>query len=235
MRRVNAPDPLSIESEPTTWLRGEPWMLPWFEYSRFTISLFAILSPFSALPIFFILTEGSSEAEKLRVVSVATATVAIVLAGAAIVGQVILTVLDTSLAAFQVGGGVVLMMLAFAMLKAEPSSIRPRPKDAAAPAMMASIGIIPLGLPLLAGPGSISAVIIEMNRGAGLGHATMVVSCIVIVCAGNWLVLRLSESIGNRLGRTGLDIMTRFFGLIVIAIAVQFIATGLRALFPALG
>ena len=210
-------------------------MLPWFEYSQFTISLFAILSPFAAIPIFLILTEGSSEAEKVHVVTVATATVAIVLTGAAIAGQAILAVLDTSLAAFQVGGGIVLMMLAFAMLKAETSSVQHRPEEAARPATTASIGVIPLGLPLLAGPGSISAVIIEMNRGAGLAHAAMVIGCILIVCAGNWLILRLSEPIGNRLGQTGLDIMTRLFGLILTAIAVQYIATGLRALFPALG
>ena len=210
-------------------------MLPWFEYTQFTISLFAILSPFAAIPIFLILTEGSSEAEKAHVVTVATATVAIALTGAAIAGQVILAALDTSLAAFQVGGGIVLMMLALAMLKAETLSVQHRPEEVAHPARTASIGIIPLGLPLLAGPGSISAVIIEMNRSAGLLHAATVIGCILIVCAGNWLILRLSEPIGNRLGQTGLDIMTRLFGLVLTAIAVQYIATGLRALFPALG
>jgi multiple antibiotic resistance protein len=158
-----------------------------------------------------------------------------VLTAAAIAGQAILAVLDTSLAAFQVAGGVVLMLLAFAMLKAEPSSVQPHPASAVRPARTASIGIIPLGLPLLAGPGSISAVIIEMNRSAALGHTAMVIGCILIVCASNWLVLRLSKPISYRLGPSGVDIMTRFFGLIVIAIAIQFIATGLRALFPGLG
>lgn len=210
-------------------------MLPWFEYSRFTISLFAILSPFSAIPTFLILTEGLSEPARVRVVTAATATVAIVLTGAAVAGQAILAVLDTSLAALQVGGGIVLMMLAFVMLKAEAPRVRYRPHMAAPAATAASIGIIPLGLPLLAGPGSISAVIIEMNRGVGLSHAAMVIGCILIVCAANWFILRLSEPIGNRLGQTGLDIMTRLFGLVLTAIAVQFIATGLRELFPALG
>jgi multiple antibiotic resistance protein len=210
-------------------------MLPWFEYTQFTISLFAILSPFAAIPIFLILTDGLSEAEKARVATAATVTVAIALTVAAIAGQAILAVLDTSLAAFQVGGGIVLMMLAFAMLKGEASSVRHGPEEAAPAVTTASIGVIPLGLPLLAGPGSISAVIIEMNRSTGLAHAIMIIGCILIVCAANWLILRLSEPIGNRLGQTGLDIMTRLFGLILTAVAVQFIATGLRALFPVLG
>jgi multiple antibiotic resistance protein len=210
-------------------------MLPWFEYSQFTISLFAILSPFSAIPIFLVLTEGLSEAEKARVVMVATITVAIALMAAAIAGQAILAVLDTSLAAFQVGGGLVLMMLALAMLKAETSSVQHRPEEAVRPATPASIGVVPLGLPLLAGPGSISAVIIEMNRGSGLVHAAKVIGCILIVCTANWLILRLSKPIGDHLGQTGLNIMIRLFGLILTAIAVQYIATGLRALFPALG
>ena len=68
-----------------------------------------------------------------------------------------------------------------------------------------------------------------------MAHAALVIGCILIVCAGNWLILRLSEPIGNHLGQTGLNIMTRLFGLILTAIAVQYIATGLRALFPALG
>ena len=210
-------------------------MLPWSEYSQFTISLFAILSPFSAIPLFLMLTEGLCAAEKVHVVTVATVTVAIVLTCAALAGQAILEVLDTSLAAFQVGGGIVLMMLAFMMLKAETLGVQHRPEGATRPPTVASIAVMPLGLPLLAGPGSISTVIIEMNRSAGIAHTAIVISCILIVCAANWLILRLSEAIGTRLGETGLNIMTRLFGLILTAIAVQYIATGLRALFPVLG
>lgn len=210
-------------------------MLPWLEYSRFTISLLAILSPFAAVPIFLILTEGLSDSEKVHVVTVTTATVAVVLICSALAGQAILAILDTSLAAFQVGGGIVLMMLAFAMLKAETSSVQHRPEEEAPSTTTESVGVIPLGLPLLAGPGSISAVIIEMGRGKGFAHAAILIGCIFVVCAANWVILRLSEPIGHRVSQTGLNVMTRLFGLILTAIAVQYIATGLRELFPVLG
>jgi multiple antibiotic resistance protein len=210
-------------------------VLPWSEYSQFAISLFAILSPFSALPIFLVLTDRLSQAERAHVATVATTTVAIVLTATAIAGQTILAVLDTSLGAFQVGGGIVLMMLAFSMLRAETSSVQHRPEEAVPSTHAASIGVIPLGLPLLAGPGSISSVIIEMNRSAEFIHAVLVIGCILVICAANWLVLRLSEPISKRLGQTGLNITTRLFGLILMGTAVQFIATGLRTLFPALG
>jgi multiple antibiotic resistance protein len=209
-------------------------MLLWSEYSRFAISLFAILTPFAAIPIFLRLTNGFNTSQKIRTVTIATTTVAIVLVVAALGGQTILAVLGTSLASFQVGGGLVLMMLAFSMLRAETSTLQHRPEEADTISGLGSIGIVPIGMPLLAGPGSISSVIIEMNRQTGIAHAAIVIVCILIVCVANWFILRLSEPIGNQLGQTGLNVTSRLFGLILVSIAVEIIATGLRSLFPGL-
>ena len=207
----------------------------WPDYSRFAISLFAILTPFAAIPVFTRLTDGLSPSQKNRTVTLATFTVAVVLIVSALFGQGILALLGTSLAAFQVGGGLVLILLAFSMLKAETSTVQHRPEESQAVDPRASVGIVPIGIPLLAGPGSISSVIIEMNRQATIAHGTLVIACIVLVCGANWAVLRLAEQIRRIFGQTGLNIMSRLFGLILASIAVQIIAAGLRVLLPGLG
>jgi len=123
---------------------------------------------------------------------------------------------------------------ALSMLSAQTSTVQHRPEEAAEADTSSSVGVVPLGIPLLAGPGSISAVIIEMNHAPGLGHQAAIVGCILVVCTGTWAILHLAYPIGQRLGKIGLNVLSRIFGLILAAIAVQVMATGLRALFPGL-
>lgn len=202
----------------------------WSEYSRFTISLFAILTPFAAIPIFINLTEGLTQHQKNHTGTVATITVAIVLIVSALCGQSILALLGTSLEAFQVAGGLVLTLIAFSMLKAEISTVQHRPEESQPSDRTTSVGIVPIGIPLLAGPGSISSVIIEMNCEGGLAHGAMVIACIILVCLANWAILRSAGPLRSLLGLAGLNIMSRLFGLILASIAIQIIATGLRVL-----
>jgi multiple antibiotic resistance protein len=203
------------------------------EYARFVISLFAILSPFAAIPLFLTLTGGFDTKQKSRTAAAASATVAAVLIVSAFAGEPILAALGTSLDAFRVGGGIVLLLVALSMLSAQTSTVQHRPEEAADADTSSSVGVVPLGIPLLAGPGSISAVIIEMSGGA-VGHQAAIVLCILIVCLTTWAILRLAYPIGRQLGKIGLNVLSRLFGLILAAIAVQVMATGLRALFPGL-
>jgi multiple antibiotic resistance protein len=204
------------------------------EYARFVISLFAILSPFAAIPLFLTLTNGFDTQQKSRTAAAASATVAAVLIVSGLAGEPILVALGTSLDAFRVGGGIVLLLVALSMLSAQTSAVQHRPEEAAEADTSSSVGVVPLGIPLLAGPGSISAVIIEMNHQPGYAHQVAIVGCILVVCVGTWAILRLAYPIGQRLGRIGLNVLSRLFGLILAAIAVQVMATGLRALFPGL-
>jgi multiple antibiotic resistance protein len=210
-------------------------MLIWSDYTRFAISLFAILTPFAAVPIFIRLTDGLSPQQKNRAGMIATLTVAIVLILSALCGQAVLSLLGTSLAAFQVGGGLVLILLALSMLKAEMSSVQHRPEESLEIDRSSSVGIVPIGIPLLAGPGAVSTVIIEMNHSNTIAHGAMVIACIVAVCGANWAILRVAEQLRRTLGQVGLNIMSRLFGLILASIAVQIIAAGLRVLLPGLG
>jgi multiple antibiotic resistance protein len=209
-------------------------MAPWTEYTRFIVALFAILTPFAAIPIYLGLTEGRSAAYRARTANAATFTVLCVLVLSAIAGDVVLRLAGTSLDSFRVGGGIVLLLMALSMLSAQVSRVQQTPGEKDEAELRDEVGVVPLGLPLLAGPGSISAVIIEGQRGSSLWHQAAVIGVVIFVCLLLWISLRLAAPIGARLGKTGLNILNRLFGLLLAAIAVEIIATGLKNLFPAL-
>jgi len=206
----------------------------WSEYSRFFTALFVILDPFAAIPIFLSLTQGYSAAERVRATRTAAATVAIVLITAALLGESLLHLLGTSLASFRVGGGMVLLLMAFAMLRAQPDLLRTTHSETAAAETKQSIAVVPIAIPLLAGPGAISTVIIQIHRPGADYHQVLVITIILVVTLLLWSVLRLASPIGAALGPIGLSILNRLFGLILTAIAVEIMANGLRQLFPIL-
>jgi multiple antibiotic resistance protein len=213
---------------------GGDVMAPWTEYTRFAIALFAILTPFAAIPIYLGLTEGRSDAYRARTANMASLTVLLVLVFTAFAGEVVLRLLGTSLDSFRVGGGIVLLLMALSMLSAQVSRVQQTQGEIDEAEQREEVGVVPLGLPLLAGPGSISTVIIQMQRGDGLAHEVTVTATIAFVCLLLWESLRLAGPIGARLGRTGLNILNRLFGLVLAAVAVEIVAVGLRNLFPGL-
>jgi len=206
----------------------------WTEYTRFFTALLVILDPFLAIPIFLSLTTGYSRAERARVARIAVTTVAAVLVVSALVGETVLHWMGTSLASFRVGGGIVLFLMALAMLQARDDPVRTSPGEAMPSAERATVAVVPLGIPLLAGPGAISTVIIAVDRSRAPYHVPLLFLCVLLVCGVLWVVLRLAEPIGRRLGDLGLHIINRLFGLILVAISVEIAANGLRQLFPIL-
>ena len=206
----------------------------WSEYTRFFIALFVILDPFASVPIFLALTKNYSGSEQHRIAKVASLTVLLVLVIASLTGEALLNGMGTSLASFRVGGGIVLLLMALAMLQAQTDTVRTTPEEEAEAGDRESIAIVPLAIPLLAGPGAISTVIIEMHRSSTEYHTPMVLLSIFIVCLLLWLVLRLASVIGRVLGQIGLNIIHRLFGLILAAIAVEIMTNGLKQLFPVL-
>jgi multiple antibiotic resistance protein len=206
----------------------------WTEYTRFLVALFVILDPFAAVPIYLALTKTYTKSERGRVANIAAITVLVVLVIASLTGESLLHGMGTSLASFRVGGGIVLLLMALAMLNGQTGAVRTTPEEEAEAEDRSAIAVVPLALPLMAGPGSISSVIIQMHRSNGEYHEILVISCIVIVCLLLWLVLRMATTIGRALGQIGLNIINRLFGLILAAIAVEIMANGLKELFPAL-
>ena len=200
---------------------------------RFVVTLTAVLDPFLAVPIFVGVTAGGRARERLRLARIVTVTVFAVLAGAAIFGERLLRLIGASLPAFQVGGGLVLLLMALAMLNARVGEIRQTRAEARELEEREYSGVVPLAVPLLAGPGAIGTTIIAAQAG-GVVHAAVLIACIALVCALLWVTLRLAQAIAQRLGTTGLNIATRLFGLLLAAIAIPTMAEGLRVLFPGL-
>ncbi|MCB1875418.1 MAG: MarC family protein [Chromatiales bacterium] len=206
----------------------------WSEYTRFFTSLLVILDPFMAIPILLALTEGYTDEERRRVVRIASATVASVLIVAALTGEALLTFLGTSLGSFRVGGGVVLFLMSLAMLQAKTDRVRTSPAERDSASNRASVAVVPLAIPLLAGPGAMSNVIIAMQRSQTTYHHWAIIACILAVCVLSYVVLNMANRIGDTLGDIGLTIVNRLFGLILAAIAVEIVANGLKQLFPIL-
>ena len=206
----------------------------WTEYTRLFTALLVIINPFMAVPILLALTADFEPSRRMAVVRVASMTVAIVLLVTAFSGETLLGWMGTSLASFRVGGGIVLFLMALAMLQAEVGRMRVAPQEMRADASRASVAVVPLAIPLLAGPGAISTVIIGMNRSEAVYHWVGVLLAIAGASLALWLVLRSAAVIATVLGDTGLNILNRVFGLILAAIAVEVIANGLRQLFPVL-
>lgn len=202
---------------------------------KVTLALFAIVNPIGSVPIFISATDGWSSEDRAKTAKTVAITVFIVLAISAFLGDKILSFFGISIPSFQVGGGILLMLIAIAMMHGKQSGTRQTPEEAQTLAERKVIAIVPLSIPLLAGPGAISNMIIAAQQNSSfIGHLSLVVP-ILIICLMIWLILRLSVGISQRLGSIGINIVTRLMGLILAAMAVEFIAHGLVGLFPRLG
>lgn len=203
------------------------------EYLRFFVTLIAVVDPFLAVPIFLAVTSGRRDESRARLARAIALTVFVVLSITAFVGEALLTIIGASLPSFRVGGGLVLLLMALAMLNAEAGAVRHSPAEVQELEQGDVGGVVPLAIPLLAGPGAISTTILAAEAG-GFVHRLLIVVCIAIICAIAWLVLSRAQVIAARISLTSLNIATRILGLLLAAIAVQTMAEGLRELFPGL-
>lgn len=204
------------------------------EYLRFIVTLTAVVDPFLAVPFFIALTGAGSRESGGRLARSITLTVFVVLACATLFGETLLETIGASLPSFRVGGGLVLLLMALAMLNAEAGAVRQSTAEADELEAGEVGGVVPLAVPLLAGPGAISTCILAAERG-GPVHKLVIVGCITLVALVAWLVLSKAHIISERLSRTSLNVATRILGLLLAAMAVQTMAEGLRELLPGLG
>lgn len=209
------------------------------ELIKFTLSLFAIVDPVGVIPVFLLATDGYSPPQRHAAAWVSAVTVFAVLAVFTFGSTALLDFFGMRLAAFSVGGGLILLLLAIAMVQAHTSPQRQTPEEAREVAQREVVGAVPLGVPLLAGPGAITHVIVAASGGdAGLGETWLrqlsLLPSILLVAGSVWLSFRLSDSIARKLGTTGIHVVTRLMGLIIAGIAVEMIAKGLAELFPGL-
>ncbi|MEW6721609.1 MAG: NAAT family transporter, partial [Thermodesulfobacteriota bacterium] len=203
-------------------------MLPWTTYLKIFTALLAIVDPIGAVPIFIGMTDQQGRRERYRTASVAAVTTAAVLAGSCVFGDAVLRLFGITLASFRVGGGILLLLMAIAMFHAEYSRSRQTPEEAVeAEKRVGGMGVVPLAIPLLSGPGAISTMIIYTAQGEGPAHIAVMMGGSVLLAAIVWLSLLLAIPIGSRLGQTGINIVRRILSLLLAAIAVEFIAGGI--------
>lgn len=209
-------------------------MTDWSSLLKMGIALFAIVNPIGGLTVFISATEGWEEADRQRIARTVGITVFTVLALAAFVGDALLGFFGIGIPSFQVGGGILILLMAISMLQAKQGFVRQTPEELEAAAQKAGLAVVPLSVPLLAGPGAISSVIIAAEQGGTFwGHAVLVLP-VAVVALLVWLIFRVATPISETLGTIGINIVTRLMGLILAAMAVEFMARGLARLFPGL-
>ncbi|MBN1540114.1 MAG: MarC family protein [Candidatus Thermoplasmatota archaeon] len=197
------------------------------------ISIFAIINPMGAVPNYAVLTQGYSLKDKRMVIKKAILVAGGILVIFALLGKLIFEALNITVDGFRVAGGAVLFLIAMEMVRGNTPQAKLNPKEKKENLEKDQIGVVPLGIPLLAGPGSITTVMIAVadsptNKFLGI---MIVIASVLLVLLFSYFVLRNTDRIFKRLGRTGTKIFSRIMGLLLGAIAVQFIADGIKGLF----
>jgi multiple antibiotic resistance protein len=197
------------------------------------VTLFVIVDPIGMLPFFISLTHGFSPADRQYVIRRSTLFATLLLLAFAILGQYIFLALHFTIYSFEIAGGILLFAIAFNMLFGETPGGKLTPVDQnELMARREEVGIVPLGMPLLAGPGAISSVVIyaQASQGSLLGSLTLY-AAIILVMIVSYIVLRLGLPILERVGRVGVVAISRIMGLLLAAIAIQFVINGVAGAF----
>ncbi len=207
-------------------------MLAWLlDFLHFTLAMLAVCAPQSAIPVFLNLTDGMGTREKSGIARQTGVAVACILLCSAFFGSALLDMFGISLNSFRIAGGILLITIAFGMMKA--SEKRHTKEEEAEAESRDAIGVMPLAIPIISGPGAISAMVIATEVDKSISHILAVCSAAVAVAVVAWLLLRVADKIASVLGQTGLNILGRMCGMLLSALGIEFIYTSLKAMFPA--
>jgi multiple antibiotic resistance protein len=192
-------------------------------------SLLAIVNPLSAVPLFLATTAHYDARHRRATLQIAVATAVAVLVVFAAVGTWILRFFGVTTDAFRIAGGILFFGVGSDMLAARRSRAKTTETEDVEAELQTEVGVIPLGLPTLAGPGAITTVITLTAQAATPTRRASVFVAIVLVLAASWAVLAVAPAMLRRLGHTGLNVMTRIMGLLIMVLGVQFVLDGVRA------
>jgi len=200
------------------------------------IALLAIVNPIGVLPFYIHFTQGFTREQRQRTIRVAAVSAFVVIGVSAVAGLRIIEFFGISLASFQVGGGMLLLMSALQMLNAQPAESRTTDLAEGGDKADAgdSIAIVPLTIPLLTGPATISTMVIYAEKTRHWWELAILVGYGVVIGIAVWIAFSLAGRIARVLGKTGINVMTRLMGLILAALAVEVMSDGLVKLFPVL-
>jgi multiple antibiotic resistance protein len=190
-------------------------------------SIFFLVDPFTVIPLFLAITSDSPPQERRFMARRAAWTCAIVLATFAFAGSLIFKMFGITLPAFKIAGGIILLQIGFDMLQARQSTTKATPEEAEEGVNKRDASIIPLGMPMLAGPGAISTVMVLVGESHSIWQHVIIYSTIIATAFASFLILNGAGRVQRYLGETGIRILMRLMGLLLVALAVQFVANGL--------
>jgi multiple antibiotic resistance protein len=195
-------------------------------------SIFFLVDPFAAIPAFLAITENADPKRRRRVARKGALTCFIVLTSFAVGGQLIFRMFGITLPAFEIAGGLILLLIGLDMLQAKRSPTQEASGDTEEGAAKEDAGIVPLGIPMLAGPGAISSVMVLVGQTPSLRHWQMgaILGSITLTSFISYWVLAGAGQVLRVLGETGIRILVRIMGLLLVALAMQFFVNGLTDL-----
>ena len=203
------------------------------------ITLLAIVNPLAIVPFFIHYTQGYTERQRRRTAWVSAFSAFMVIAVSALLGLQLLGFFGITIASFQVGGGMLLLISSLNMLNAQPAEAQTSKEEIRATEVKASLGasiaVVPLTIPLLTGPATMSTVVIYAEKTQHVWQLATLVGYGVVIGLATGVAFSLAVPIARVLGKTGINVMTRLMGLILAALAVEVMADGLGKLFPILG
>ena len=195
-------------------------------------SIFFLVDPFAAIGSFLAITVGADRVRRRRMARKGALTCFIVLASFALAGQLIFRLFGITLPAFEIAGGLILLLIGLDMLEARRSPTQETTGDTEEATAKEDAGIVPLGVPMLAGPGAISAVMVLVGQVPGLWHWEMgaILGSIAITALASYWVLASADRVRGFMGEAGIRILVRIMGLLLVALAMQFFINGLKDL-----
>jgi multiple antibiotic resistance protein len=207
--------------------------VPWVRFALLALSsIFFLVDPFAAIGSFLAITAGADEARRKRMARKAALTCFVVLTSFALCGQLIFRMFGITLPAFEIAGGLILLLIGLDMLEAKRSATQEATGDAEEASHKEDAGIVPLGIPMLAGPGAISSVMVLVGQVPTLWSWEMgaILGSIALTSLISYGVLAGASRVRKVLGETGIRILVRIMGLLLVALAMQFFVNGLTDL-----
>ena len=220
-------------TNPATTALNELSQAPIVRFSLLALSsIFFLVDPFAAIPSFLAITESADPARRKRMARKGAITCFIVLTSFAFAGQLIFRMFGITLPAFEIAGGLILLLIGLDMLEARRSPTQETQGDTVEAAAKEDAGIVPLGIPMLAGPGAISSVMVLVGQVPTLWGWQMgaILGAITFTALVTYLVLGAAARVRGVLGETGIRILVRIMGLLLVALAMQYFVNGLTDL-----
>ncbi len=203
-------------------------------YVRFSLlalsSIFFLVDPFAALPTFLAVTAGQDARKRVRTARKASLTAFIVLTVFAFIGQSIFRIFGITLPAFEIAGGIILLLIGLDMLEAKRSPTQEVPPETEAASSKDDAGIVPMGIPMLAGPGAITSVMVLVGQVTQRWQMLAILGAIAFTAIVCFIVLGSAARVARLLGETGIRILVRIMGLLLVALAVQYFVNGMQDL-----